>query len=230
MRKNQLTRPSVANVDVAIITVAQVPQPDFILIDKIIINCILQGISPIIVMNKSDINSKEFILRVKTEYCSCIKRILSVSALKRSKLGKLEKVLKNNTAVFCGQSAVGKTSLLNVVTGLNEKIGSLSEKVDRGKHTTRHTEIFKFKRNSFVVDTPGFSMLELEKVSSQELYGYYPEMIKLQSQCSFSNCTHTSEPNCAIKEAVDKKALSKGRYERYKLIFNEQAAKEKSKY
>ena len=181
-------------------------------------------------MNKSDINSKEFVRTVKAEYGTCIKRILSVSALKKNKLGKLKKTLKNNTAVFCGQSAVGKTSLLNVITGLNEKIGSLSEKVDRGKHTTRHTEIFKFKRNSFVVDTPGFSMLELKEVVSQELYGYYPEMVLLQNKCSFNNCTHTSEPNCAIKTAVDNGEFSKGRYERYIAIFNEQTIKEKRKY
>ncbi|MBR2030364.1 MAG: ribosome small subunit-dependent GTPase A [Clostridia bacterium] len=229
-RKNELIRPNVANVDVAAIVVASVPQPDFVLVDKIILNCYIQDIKPVIVVNKSDINEQEFFEQISKEYGDAVSQIISVSAETDYNLDEIKQALKGETTVFCGQSAVGKTSLLNKIAEKNQATGGISEKSGRGKHTTRHNQIFDLGNETFIVDTPGFSLLELKEIDSSELHLYYTDMVEMQDKCKYHMCTHTTEPDCCVKKALEEGEFDKNRYQRYLTIFEELKEAEKNKF
>ena len=161
-RKNELIRPKVTNIDQLLIVVSPVPKPDLMLVDKLIINCFINNIEPILVINKSDITSSQQIEDLKEQFEQVVKKIIVVSALKQNNIQELKSVLQNKTSVFAGQSAVGKSSLLNAIDPqINQATNILSKKVERGKHTTRECTIFVLENNILIADTPGFSMLEL---------------------------------------------------------------------
>lgn len=229
-RKNLLTRPNVANVDVACIVVAPIPQPDFVLVDKIILNCYLQSIKPLLVINKSDLLQNDFLNNVNEEYADAVSSIIAVSAETGHNSDVLKSTLKGKTAVFCGQSAVGKTSLLNRFVDKAQRVGEISAKSGRGKHTTRHSQIFEIEKDTFIVDTPGFSLLELNEIKSYQLNLYYSDMVDIQNQCKYHMCTHTTEPDCFVKLCVNNGRFNKNRYERYLTIFNELKEAEKNKF
>lgn len=218
-RINSLIRPFVANVDSALIVVAKEPEPDMLLIDKIIINCHLEGITPVLVYNKSDLATDAEInalFKPYEGYIDCIK----VSAYTKTGLNELGQYIKDKVVCFAGQSAVGKTSLLNAILDLNLKTDGLSEKIKRGKNTTRHVEIYE-AFDGMVMDTCGFSMLSIVSIDENDLRYYYEDFLPLQEGCRFNSCTHTEEPDCAVKNAVEKGALDKARYDRYIAIFEE---------
>ena len=229
-RKNELIRPNVANVDVAAIVVASVPQPDFVLVDKIILNCYIQDIKPVLIVNKSDINGQDFFDQISKEYGDAVSQIICVSAEQDLNLDEIKQALKGQTTVFCGQSAVGKTSLLNKIAEKNQATGDISEKSGRGKHTTRHSQIFDLGDDTFIVDTPGFSLLELQDIKSGELHLYYSDMVEMQSGCKYHMCTHTTEPDCQVKQALENGTFDKNRYQRYLAIFEEIKEAEKNKF
>lgn len=214
-RKNLLIRPYVSNVDYLMIVIAPLPEPDYVLLDKLLIYCIECDVTPIIVINKCDI-SNDIFPYVSNVYSSLAK-IYSVSASSGEGLDELMSDVKG-TVCFAGQSAVGKTSLLNKLLDLELETGELS-KIQRGRNTTRHIEIFKYK-DLEIVDTCGFSMYELSDFNEYDLYAYYPDFSSL-GRCKFSTCTHTKEPDCVVKQAVEKGILDKGRYERYVAIYKE---------
>lgn len=228
-RKNFLTRPSVANVDIAIITIASLPLPDLVLVDKITLNCYIQNIKPILAVNKSDINGNEFFEKIQAEYRDAVYEILNISAEKDIGVDALKECIKGKTAVFCGQSAVGKTSLLNRLAQEAQKTGGISRKSGRGKHTTRHSGIFYIGDDTYIVDTPGFSLLELD-IKPSDLRLYYSDMVALQDKCKFHSCTHTSEPDCGVKDAVGAGKFNRDRYDRYFTIYNELKEAEKNKF
>ena len=218
-RANQLVRPFVANVDSALIVVAKEPEPDMLLIDKIIINCHLEGIKPVLIYNKADIASDKEIddlFAPYIDYMDCVK----VSALEKQGLEELRPYIENKVVCFAGQSAVGKTSLLNAILDLNLKTDGLSAKIKRGKNTTRHVEIYEALGGD-VMDTCGFSMLSIVSINPEELIYYYPDFIEYQDDCRFKSCTHREEPDCAVKKAVEEGKISKERYQRYLDIFGE---------
>ena len=228
-RKNSLIRPYVANIDKAIIVIASEPKPDMLLVDKIIINCYTQGIEPILCFNKIDLADKKFIDDFLDDYNKVLKTI-SVSAVTEAGLQEIKEELKDNLVCFLGQSAVGKSSLLNALLKEKKvKVGNLSERIKRGKNTTRHIEIFEVL-NGRVVDTCGFSMLDCVDIKADELCYYYDEYVKASDNCKFSSCLHIEEPNCHVKELVEKGLLSKNRYERYVTIYKELKEKERKKY
>ena len=140
----------------------------------------------------------------------------------------LKECIKGSTSVFCGQSAVGKTSLLNRLAEEAQKTGGLSAKSGRGKHTTRHSGIFDIGDDTYIVDTPGFSLLDID-IPSSELRLYYSDLVALQDKCKYHTCTHTTEPQCGVKAAVESGAFSRGRYQRYLAIYNELKEAEKNK-
>lgn len=214
-RKNLLIRPYVSNVDYLLIVIAPLPEPDYVLLDKLLIYCIECDVTPIIVINKCDIES-DIALYVNKVYGDQA-RIYSVSANSGEGLEALMGDVKG-TVCLAGQSAVGKTSLLNKLLDLSMETGELS-KIQRGRNTTRHIEIFKY-RDMEIVDTCGFSMYELTDFNEYDLYAYYPDFACL-GRCKFSTCTHINEPDCRVKEAVDKGSIDKGRYERYLAIYKE---------
>ena len=229
-RKNQLSRPPIANIDVAVIVISCIPKPDFYLVDKIVINCYIQNIRPVLVINKADLVDEEFEKRVREEYGEMAEAVLTVSAEKEINLDLLKEQILGKTCVFCGQSAVGKTSLLNKLNDSDQKVGAVSIKTGRGKHTTRHSQIFEIQKDTFVVDTPGFSLLDLKNVKSSELNLYYTDMTMLQAKCRYHMCTHTTEPDCEVKKAVEEGRFNKNRYERYLTIYEEIKQAEKNKF
>ena len=228
-RKNKLTRPEIANVDVCFIVLACEPQPDLYLCDKVLINCFQEKIEPIIVVNKMDVSEQTAEL-VKQNYGS-IADIVCVSALDSNSVLQLTAYLKGGKiACFAGQSAVGKTSILNaLLPEVNGATGGLSAKSGRGMHTTRHSELHTVGQG-YVVDTCGFSLCDLHDIRSDELRLYLDDFVELAHKCKFTSCTHTVEPDCAVKLAKEKGELCKERYERYLEEYNELKEAEKNQY
>lgn len=216
-RRNKLTRPYVANIDLAFIVIASEPEPDFLLVDKLIVTCFDRGVKPIIVVNKSDLG-ENIVQSVLHDYGEHFK-VYVVSALGGAGTKELIDEIKGKTVCFCGQSAVGKTTLMNSLTGLAENTGGLS-KIKRGRNTTRHVESYPLL-GGFIVDTCGFSLLDIEGIKAEELGLYYPEFEESRADCKFSTCTHIAEPVCGVKSALEKGLISRNRYVRYKILFEE---------
>ncbi len=210
-RKNFLIRPRVANIDGAVIVVAPEPKPDYYLVDKVLIATEKLGVEALIVVNKCDKSSSLF-NEVVSQYQSVCK-VIEVSAKDNLGTDKLMQFLNGKTVVLAGQSAVGKTSIINAIFSLDLKVGDLSEKISRGKHTTTYSEIFE-KNGVSVIDSPGFAVIEAE-ATEEEISDLYPEYLGLATGCRFRGCTHTKEPDCKVKLAVSEGALSKERYDRY---------------
>lgn len=230
-RKNALIRPYVANVDVCFIVIAPVPAPDFMLVDKIIVNAVMNGIEPVLLINKTDVADESFINETKSDYFGVLD-VIETSAKTGQNKDEIFRKIKGKTACLAGQSAVGKSSLLNMLTGTNsQETGGLSKKTERGKHTTRQSEILVVN-GARIIDTCGFSMLELpDTFRPQDLVYYYDEFSKFANNCKFRvGCTHIKEPECAVKNAVESGEISKKRYERYCLLYNELNEKWRKRY
>lgn len=213
-RKSYFTRPNVANVDYVNIVIAPLPKPDFTVVDKMLANIIKGGAKAVITVNKTDI---EF-LNIRTKYEKAVEKIFEVSSLTGENIANLKDFLTGKTVAFTGQSAVGKTSILNALFGENFKVGQLSEKILRGKNTTTNAYIYE-KDNIKVVDTPGFTALVSEGIDCKNLKEYYPEFKPFK--CFYSDCVHISEPDCAVKEAVEEGIVSSERYEGYVKLYSE---------
>lgn len=223
-RKNVLVRPAVANLDKLIIVMsASVPKPDFFLTDKLIATCEMHSITPVLVINKCDDKEAEVeITRIRAEYDCTGYRIHEVSAMTGKGIETLRSEMAGCVSCFAGQSAVGKSSILNAVTPeLCLETGELSRKTDRGKHTTRHAQLWRTDNGGAFLDTPGFSLVEFFEMDPKLLSGFYIEMRTVENMCRFTGCMHINEPDCAVKLLVDEGKLSKGRYERYKVICGE---------
>lgn len=215
-RKNSLTRPYVANIDKAIIVVASSPEPDLCLVDKLIANCIRCDIEPIVCVNKEDENDLGFYDTIRADY-ACFK-VIRASA-KDGEIGEVLREITGFTVCLCGQSAVGKTTLINALIGDGDRETGELSKIRRGRNTTRHVETYRIN-GGWVVDTCGFSLLEIEGIEARELALYYPEFEEGRMECKFSTCTHISEPICGVKTRVGV-SVPKGRYERYKILYDE---------
>lgn len=218
-RTNSLIRPNVSNIDKALIVIAKEPEPDFLLVDKMIINCYTNGIEPIICFNKADLIVKEEIDRLLLPYKKFMKCI-TISATEKDNLDELKDVFKEGVTCLAGQSAVGKTTILNSILDLDLRTAKLSEKISRGKHTTRHVEIYKVL-GGMVMDTAGFSVLTLVDKEPNLLKDFYHEFLEIQNRCRFSSCLHINEPDCAVIKAYEDGKIDSGRYNRYLQIYNE---------
>jgi len=227
-RKNKLIRPYVANIDCVIVMIAKEPEPDLVLADKVLLNCFKEGIEPVLCYNKCDLASEEEVEAILAPYRK-IARCFSVSAERGDNLVELGELIRGRLVCFAGQSAVGKTSVLNALAGLALKTGVLSKRILRGKNTTRHVEIFDVYGGR-VVDTCGFSLLESIDVEYTDLMYYYPEFILLQNECKYKSCTHIAEPDCAVKEALGKGDIDSGRYKRYIEIYHELKKTKEERY
>ena len=219
-RKNQLIRPPVVNIAHIMIVIAPAPAPDYLLVDTLLIMAIQQGIEPVIVVNKCDIN-KTVIDDVNREYTPLKIPILAVSATTGEGIEELSKLMKKGIVCFAGQSGVGKSTLLSMITGLKLQTGEISQKIARGKHTTRHAELLM--ANGYqVLDTPGFSLLALqEEMEPIKLKQYYPEFEEFEGECKFSPCYHLSEPGCKVIQACEAGKIGAGRLQRYHQILME---------
>ena len=219
-RKNYLIRPPVSNIDQSIIVFSvKNPKPNFILLDKFLINSIKEKIEPIICINKIDLD-KDKAEEISNNYINSGFKVILTSKDIKETIVKLRNMLKNKTTVFAGPSGTGKSSLLNEVKpGLGLKTGEISQKLKRGKHTTRHVEMIEIYKKSWVVDTAGFSNLNLNGIDKYNLKEYYNEFDDYF--CKFNDCLHYKEPGCLVRKEVDNGKISKLRYNNYLKIFNE---------
>jgi len=217
-RKNHFIRPNVSNVDVIVGVFSPEPKPDYYLVDKLLVNAIKENVEFVLAVNKIDVDDKlyEFI---ENTYSPLGVKVLSVSAKNGDGIEALKEILKGKLSVLAGQSAVGKTSIVNKMFGLELKVGELSDKISRGKHTTTRSEIFEFG-DVKIIDSPGFAVIDAD-VSLKELPDCYPDYLKVSDKCKFRGCTHTAEPQCKVKQLVEAGELSKDRYARYVEIYNE---------
>lgn len=211
-RKNSLDRPSISNVDSAIL-ITSVKKPDLSLnlLDKQITLCVINNIEPIIVFTKLDLLNKKDLKYIKSimKYYSNI----GIKVCTNNNLFKLKKYIKNKTLVLTGQTGAGKSTLMNKLDKkLNLATNEISEALGRGKHTTRHVELFKYK-TSFIADTPGFSSLDLNNVNLEDIKNSFIEFKNVN--CPYKDCTHTNENECTIKELVNNSKILKSRYENY---------------
>ena len=223
-RKNELIRPYVSNIDICFIVIACEPQPDFLLVDKIIVNCHEQRIRPILIINKCDISKVDV-----SEYADVLD-IIECSSQSGLGIDKIVYASLGKTVCFAGQSAVGKSSIINAILGSDLlEVGELAKKIKRGKNTTRRTEILSLGNGTYLVDTCGFSMLEAVDIEPENLRLYFDDLEKFRPQCRFNTCTHIDEPDCAVKPLVGIE-IGAGRYERYKTIYNELKERREKKY
>ena len=223
-RENVLVRPYVANVDVCLIVLAPEPEPDFLLADKVIVNCLKEGIEPILVWNKSDIAKCDL-----SEYNDVCKAV-ECSAETGEGIDALAALITGKTACFAGQSAVGKSSVINALLDSPVmQVGEMARKVKRGRHTTRRAEIIPLGDDTYLADTCGFSMLDAVDMPPEELRLYFDDMERFRKDCRFKTCLHLDEPDCAVKAHIGN-GVGARRYERYKLIFKELDDRRKNKY
>lgn len=225
-RKNELYRPKVANLDqLVLVTTIKNPQVDLFIVDKILALAEKERLDVLIVLNKIDLLKdyldKEKMKRFINTY-SKIYPVVTTSKLTKENIDTLEKYLQDKVSTFAGLSGVGKSSLLNTLDpNLNLREGEISEKLGRGKHTTTYAELLYFNFGGFIVDTPGFSNLELKGIKKDELKFYFREFQEYYGFCNYSNCSHIVEPGCAVKEALKNNLISESRYENYCNIYRE---------
>ncbi|MCP3026169.1 ribosome small subunit-dependent GTPase A [Halobacillus sp. A5] len=232
-RANELVRPPIANVDQALI-VASVSNPEFnpLLLDRFLVLVEAKRLAPVIVISKIDQINKEQEAKIK-KYQEIYQKIgypVLLSAMDDQHMtNDIEQQLADKTTVIAGQSGVGKSSLLNLLDpSLDIETNEISESLGRGKHTTRHVELYKIA-GGLVADTPGFSSLEFGDLELEELSECFPEFVAVQEHCKFRGCIHSKEPKCAVKAAVDNETIAKHRYEHY-LQFVDEIKNRKPRY
>ena len=222
-RRSMLIRPAVANIDQALVIFAIVkPEPNFNLLDRFLIMMEQQGLPCVICFNKSDIASGKERKALQKAYEACGYRVLFISVKEQEGLEEVRGLLQGKTTTVAGPSGVGKSSLINYLHPQAEmETGDISKKIDRGRHTTRHSELFALDRESYIMDTPGFSSLQLFDMEKEELKDFYPEFRKYEESCRFRGCAHVSEPDCRIKEALEAGEISDVRYHNYTVLYEE---------
>lgn len=228
-RKNALLRPPVSNIDQLVIVVsASVPKPDWLLTDKLLLQAHLLGVQPLLVLNKIDAADESIVAEFEADYAAF--PTLLVSSITGKELEALKQALNQKISAFAGQSAVGKSSLLNALfPELSLETGELAKKTERGKHTTRRAELWPLLGGA-VLDTPGFSLFELEEIPQSALDAAWPEFKDAANRCRFAGCRHGKEPDCAVKALLDTGALTQARYARYIELSQEIEQRRKHRY
>lgn len=222
-RKSELIRPAVANVDQAIVIFAAAdPAPNLNLLDRFLVMMQNQNIETIICFNKIDKISEEEKDALEAIYKDSGSKVKFISVRFDKGLEEVKELLKNKTTVLAGPSGVGKSSFVNKINPEAEmETGAISEKIKRGKHTTRHSELIYLGEETYIMDTPGFSSLALFDMEKEDLKECYPEFYMFDEPCRFLGCVHINEPNCVIKENVQNGKISETRYLNYKLLYEE---------
>lgn len=227
-RKNELIRPAVANVDQAVVIFAAAkPNPNFNLLDRFLIMMEYQHIPAVICFNKTDLIDEMEMENLVRAYKTSGYRVLFTSAKEQDGVEKIRQILKGKTSTVAGPSGVGKSSLINLLAPQAEmETGAISEKIERGRHTTRHAQVIPVpmedgSEDTYIIDTPGFSSLSVEFYEKETLGTLFPEFQQYEPYCRFRGCSHISEPDCGVKEALAEGKISKIRYDDYVEIYQE---------
>ena len=228
-RKNELIRPAVANVDQAMVIFAfDSPKPNFNLLDRFLVSMEQKGIPPVILFNKLDLAREGQREEIVGRYAPAGYRLLFVSAAKEKGMEEVRAALYGKTTTVAGPSGVGKSSLINRLQ--SEQLlqtGEVSEKIERGRHTTRHTQLLFVEEDTYILDTPGFSSIELYGIQKEGLGDFFPEIASRADGCRFAGCSHLTEPDCAVRKALEEGKISADRYENYRLFYEELKGRKK---
>lgn len=216
-RRNCLERPAVSNISIMLVVVSVcTPEPELTLVDKLLVTAGMEDMEAVICVNKIDLDDRNIFKEISSEYAPAEYKVIATSGLTGIGINEIKKVLNDNITVLAGQSGVGKSTLINKITGLNiMDTGEVSKAIGRGRHTTRHAQLVEIEAGGYIVDTPGFSSFELKDIDPDMLQYYYREFTRYTTRCRFRGCSHINEPDCAVRDAVDNGLVSKGRYERY---------------
>ncbi len=230
-RRNMLIRPASANIDQALVvfSVAQ-PKPSLNLLDRFLVMMELQQIPVAICYNKMDLGGERERALYSEIYRDSGCKVHFISTCTGEGIGEIRELLRGHTTILAGPSGVGKSSLTNLLQPEAEmETGAVSQKIQRGRHTTRHAQLFCVEEDTYLMDTPGFGSLYLEELEPEQLKYYFPEFTRHSGACRFGDdCVHIGEPVCGVKEAVREKRISQSRYDNYKLLYQE--LKEKRRY
>lgn len=229
-RTSMLSRPPVANIErVALVVAAASPEPDLLLLDRMLLCGREAGIEPVLVVGKSELDP-DGAARIVDVYRGAAAQAMAVSAQTGEGLAGLRQALEASVHAFAGQSGVGKSTLINALYSLDLKTGDISKKIERGKHTTRHCELIVLPEGGMVLDTPGFSLLDISLRDPIELQDEYPEFAPYKNRCRFQPCAHNSEPDCAVRTAVDAGEIDRDRHQRYCALFDEMTQRWRDRY
>ncbi len=222
-RKNSIIRPAVANADQAVIIfAASYPKPDLNLLDRFLLMMAMQDMPVSICFNKTDDAEEGVVLQISDNYKDSGCKVFLTSTVTGRGIASLKKSLEGKTTVLAGPSGAGKSSMLNqLFPEAGMAVGDISRKIKRGKHTTRHSELFGMGDCTYIMDTPGFTSLRLPDARKEEIKEYYPEFQEYIGECRFSGCVHINEPGCAVKEATGRGDISQSRYDNYKQFYEE---------
>lgn len=222
-QKNYLLRPAIANIDQLVIFASEAPPvTDPYLVDKVSVIALYKDIQPMIVLSKSDLTPSTGLRRT---YESAGFHVIELSAMTGEGLDQLREVLKGKISAFTGNSGIGKSSVLNRLNAtLNLEVSEISERIGRGRHTTRQVQLIQLDQDTFVADTPGFSTFDItrmERIAKEDLAHYFPELHPYFGQCRFSDCTHRFEPDCVVRKAAEAGEIAASRYESYQKLYEE---------
>ena len=229
-RKNELIRPAVANIDQALVFFAAAqPEPNLGLLDRFLIQMTYKHSPTLIGFNKCDLIDRSRREELENIYRACGYPMLFVSVKESLEMNELKTLLNGKTTVLAGPSGVGTSSLMNwLVPEAGMETGAVSEKIKRGRHTTRHSELFYLGEETYLFDTPGFSSLYLNDFTDETLKLYFPEFLSYEEECRFAGCNHLNEPDCGVKRALKEGKISRVRYESYTQMYQE--LKEQRRY
>lgn len=226
-RINELIRPVVANIDqVLILFAAAQPKPNLNLLDRFLVSMEKQNVPAVICFNKVDTVEEAVCEKLARIYRDSGALVKFISAKDEKGIEEICQLLAHKTTAVAGPSGVGKSTLVNLIAPEAEmETGEISARIDRGKHTTRHSEILPIGGDSFICDTPGFTALAVWEMEKEELKDYFAEFVPYEGKCRFQRCTHTHEPQCAVKEALKEHRISKTRYNNYLEMYEELKAR-----
>ena len=222
-RKNALVRPAAANVDQALVLFALTqPSPNLNLLDRFLVMMAMEEIPVVICFNKADLGDGAMEEEYKKIYEGAGYEVHFISARTDLGMDQVRELLRGRTTVLAGPSGVGKSSLTNrIQPKASMETGGISRKIERGKHTTRHSELFFVEKDTYMMDTPGFSSMYTPEIEASELKEFFPEFAEFEDECRFLGCVHIGERVCGVKEAVKEGKISLSRYENYRLIYEE---------